>query len=182
MGRQGEGRLVSFKPLQRALLTLALGLLPTLVLTGLPAVAVAGLRNAPPTARISRVESRIVGCTNHERVARGLPSLRRSRVLRHAAKYHARNMLRYDFFNHSDPFGQSPADRVARFGRRGVFRWVGENIAVGYWSAADVCRAWMGSQEHRANILSRHYTMIGVGYARAANGRTYFVQDFGSYR
>jgi uncharacterized protein YkwD len=91
-------------------------------------------------------------------------------------------MLRYDFFNHSDPFGQSPADRVARFGRRGVFRWVGENIAVGYWSAADVCRAWMGSQEHRANILSRHYTMIGVGYARAANGRTYFVQDFGSYR
>ena len=25
------------------------------------------------------------------------------------------------------------------------------------------------------------YTMIGVGYARAANGRTYFVQDFGSH-
>jgi uncharacterized protein YkwD len=39
----------------------------------------------------------------------------------------------------------------------------------------------MGSAEHRANILSRHYTMIGVGYARAANGRTYFVQDFGSH-
>jgi uncharacterized protein YkwD len=102
-------------------------------------------------------------------------------VLRHAAKYHARNMLRYDFFNHNDPFGQSPADRVHRFARRGSFRWVGENIAVGNWSAAGVCRAWMGSAEHRANILSRHYTMIGVGYARAANGRTYFVQDFGSH-
>jgi uncharacterized protein YkwD len=101
-------------------------------------------------------------------------------VLRRAARYHAHNMLRFHFFRHDDVFGQSPMDRVAKFGRRGVFRWVGENIAVGYWSAGDVCRAWMGSADHRANILSRHYTMIGVGYARAGDGRTYYVQDFGS--
>jgi uncharacterized protein YkwD len=175
----GEGRLAFWTPLQRALLVFVL--MPALVQTGAPAVAAAGPRNALPTARISRVESSVVRCTNHARVARGLSSLRRSSVLRHAAKYHARNMLRYDFFNHNDPFGQSPAERVARFNRRDGFRWVGENIAVGNWSAADVCRAWMGSPEHRANILSRHYTMIGVGYARAANGRTYFVQDFGSH-
>jgi uncharacterized protein YkwD len=175
----GEGRLAFTTPVQRALLVFVL--LPALVQTGAPAVAAAGPRNSPPTATISRVESSIVRCTNHARVARGLRSLRRSSALRHAAKYHARNMLRYDFFNHNDPFGQSPADRVARFNRRGGFRWVGENIAVGNWSASGVCRAWMGSSEHRANILSRHYTMIGVGYARAANGRTYFVQDFGSH-
>ena len=159
----------------------ALVLLLALIAVAVPAAATVA-RAGAPTARISRVEDQIVGCTNRARLSRGLPALRRSSVLRHAARYHAHNMLRYDFFRHDDVFGQSPADRVARFGRRGVFEWVGENIAVGYWSASDVCRAWMGSQEHRANILSPHYTMIGVGYARAGDGRTYFVQDFGSHR
>jgi uncharacterized protein YkwD len=133
-----------------------------------------------PTAHSARVEDQIVGCTNRARTARGLRALRRSSVLRHAARYHAHNMLRYHFFRHDDVFGQSPADRVAKFAKRGAFRWIGENIAVGYWSAGDVCRAWMASSDHRANILSRHYTMIGVGYARAQDGQTYFVQDFGS--
>lgn len=164
---------------RRALVALAL--LIALIAVAVPAAATAG-RAGGPTARISRVEDQIVGCTNRARMSRGLPALRRSSVLGHAARYHAHNMLRYDFFRHDDVFGQSPADRVARFGRRGAFRWVGENIAVGYWSASDVCRAWMGSHEHRSNILSRHFTMIGVGYARAGDGRTYFVQEFGSYR
>ncbi len=156
----------------------------TLVLLVLLAVATAPVAEAsgPPTARISRVERTIVKCTNRERVARGLPALRRDPVLRHAASYHARNMLRYRFFRHDDVFGQTPADRVARFGHRGAFSWVGENIAVGYWSPADACRAWMGSAEHRSNILSRHFSRIGVGYARGAGGRTYYVEDFGSRR
>jgi uncharacterized protein YkwD len=157
-------------------------LLLAVVAAVVPTAATARDGDAPWTARISRVEDKIVGCTNRARISRGLQALRRSSVLRHAAKYHAHNMLRYDFFRHDDVFGQSPADRVNRFGRGGVFRWVGENIAVGYWSAADVCRAWMNSQEHRANILSHHFTMTGVGYARAGDGRTYFVQDFGSHR
>jgi uncharacterized protein YkwD len=170
-----KGRLPLLTSIRGALLA------PVLMLVlGLVAVPAAG--NAPLTARISRVEDKIVSCTNSARLAHGLPALRRSSVLRHAAKYHARNMLRYDFFRHNDVFGQSPADRVARYARRGAFRWVGENIAVGYWSAGDVCRAWMASSEHRSNILSRHYTMIGVGYAKAGDGRTYFVQDFGSRR
>ena len=173
-----EGRLALPTSCGRA--RLAPVVLFALVAAALPAAA-AG-RGSPPTARIARVEDQIVGCTNSARTARGLPALRRSSVLMHAARYHAHNMLRYNFFRHDDVFGQSPADRVARFGRRGMFRWVGENIAVGYWSAGDVCHAWMASQEHRANILGRHYRLIGVGYARAGDGRTYFVQDFGSHQ
>jgi uncharacterized protein YkwD len=157
-------------------------LAPVIALALVPPAPAAGTAGGSPTARISRVEDKVVRCTNRERVARGIPALRRSSVLRHAAKYHARNMLRYDFFRHTDPFGQSPADRVARFTRGGAFRWVGENIAVGYWSPSGLCRAWMGSPSHRANILNRHFTMIGVGYAKAPNGRTYYVQDFGSHR
>jgi uncharacterized protein YkwD len=161
---------------------LAAALLLALVLTATPAVAAPGFANASPTATISRVERTIVHCTNRERVIRGLPALRRNPVLRHAAKYHARNMLRYGFFRHDDVFGQSPVDRVARFGHRGAFRWIGENIAVGNWSPTDTCRAWMASAEHRSNILNAHFTMIGVGFARSAGGRTYYVEDFGSRR
>ena len=143
------------------------------------ASAFAGL---PPTANASGVESTIVHCTNRARAADGLPRLHRNRILRTAAKYHARNMLRYSFFAHRDVFGNSPLDRISRFGGRHAFRWVGENIAVGYWSPRDACRAWMGSPEHRANILDRRFTMIGVGFARGAGGRTYYVEDFGARR
>ena len=175
-----EGSLALLTSLWRALLAPVLVL--ALVLATAAAAAAAGSGGDSPTAQISRVEDKIVRCTNRERLARGLPGLRGSSVLRHAARYHAHNMLRYDFFRHRDVFGQSPADRVARFSRRGAFRWVGENIAVGYWSATEVCRAWMGSPSHRSNILNGHFTMIGVGYAKAPNGRTYYVQDFGSQR
>jgi uncharacterized protein YkwD len=172
--------LVPSKSLKRALLAPAL--LLTLLLTAAPPVAASGFSKSAPTATIARVERTIVHCTNRERVVRGLPALRRNPVLRHAAKYHAQNMLRYGFFRHNDVFGQSPVDRVERFGHRGTFRWIGENIAVGNWSATDTCRAWMASAEHRSNILNAHFTMIGVGFARGAGGRTYYVEDFGSRR
>src|SRR5919201_5051060 len=137
-----EGRLALLTSLRRASLASVLLLALVAVAAG---AATAAHGDAPWKARISRVEDKIVGCTNRARISRGFPALRRSSVLRHAARYHARNMLHYDFFRHDDVFGQTPADRVARFGRRGSFRWVGENIAVGYWSAADVCRAWLRS-------------------------------------
>jgi uncharacterized protein YkwD len=164
------------KSLRRVLLA------PLLALALVPAAPAGSAATGSPIARISRLEDKIVRCTNRERAVRGIPKLRRSPALRHAASYHARNMLRYDFFRHRDVFGQSPAERVARFTRGGRFRWVGENIAVGRWSPAGVCRAWMGSPAHRANILNGRFTMIGVGSAKAPNGRTYYVQDFGSHR
>jgi uncharacterized protein YkwD len=164
------------KSLRRALIA------PVLALALAPAAPAGAAAPSGPAARISRLDDAIVHCTNRERAVRGIPKLRRSPALRHAARYHARNMLRYDFFRHVDQFGQSPAQRVARFTRGGHFRWVGENIAVGRWSPAGLCQAWMGSPAHRANILNSRFTMIGVGYAKAPNGRTYYVQDFGSQR
>jgi uncharacterized protein YkwD len=180
MRGSGEGRIGLWSSTKRAYYAVLLPL--TLVVVAVGAANAPGFAGPPPTARISRVESTIVRCTNRARAAHGLRALHRNRVLRHAARYHAHNMLRYRFFAHRDVFGQSPLDRIVRFGRRGAFRWVGENLAVGYWSAGDACRAWMASPEHRANILDRRFTMIGVGFARGPGGRTYYVEDFGSPR
>jgi uncharacterized protein YkwD len=88
-------------------------------------------------------------------------------------------MLHYGFFSHLDVFGQGPLERVDRFGSARAFRLVGENIAIGYRSGRAACRAWMASPEHRANVLGRSFTAIGVGYAHGAAG-AFFVEDFGA--
>ena len=42
----------------------------------------------------------------------------------------------------------------------------GENIAMGQPTAASVMNAWMNSPGHKANILSKNFTEIGVGIAK----------------
>jgi uncharacterized protein YkwD len=37
----------------------------------------------------------------------------------------------------------------------------------------------MYSAEHRANILSGNYNIVGIGYFRSGDGRLWVVQDFG---
>jgi uncharacterized protein YkwD len=145
-----------------------------------PAGHAAGGRNAK-AAEASAIERAVVGCTNRDRARYGLPGLHLNRVLRHAAEYHARNMLRYSFFSHRDPFGHGPPARVEMFGNVHAYRWLGENLATGFTSAGAACAGWMASAHHRSNVLNPHFTMIGVGFARRG-GATYFVEDFGAYR
>jgi uncharacterized protein YkwD len=58
---------------------------------------------------------------------------------------------------------------------------IGENIAGGQHSANAVCKAWMGSGEHRANMLGR-YNRIGAGYWPGGYYRRYFAVDFARAR
>ena len=57
--------------------------------------------------------------------------------------------------------------------------WWGENVAAGFNSPGDVMNAWMGSPDHKANILNPHYTDIGVGCAYSTSHTAYWTQDFG---
>jgi len=117
-------------------------------------------------------------CANRERAKRGIPALRADRSLGRAARGHARAMLEKGFFDHIDPEGRGPAERVARVSSR---HWsaIGENIAAGYASASRTCVRW--SSKHLANMLGRNYTHIGAGYARGPQGYgRYYVQVFGT--
>jgi uncharacterized protein YkwD len=87
-------------------------------------------------------------------------------------------MLEKGFFDHVDPEGRGPSDRVARVSAR---HWisVGENIAAGFATANDTCLRW--NRAHLANMLKRSYTHIGAGYATGARGyHRYYVQVFGT--
>jgi uncharacterized protein YkwD len=57
--------------------------------------------------------------------------------------------------------------------------WWGENVAAGFNSPQAVMAGWMGSPDHRANILNPHYTDIGVGCSYSKSNVAYWTQDFG---
>jgi uncharacterized protein YkwD len=87
-------------------------------------------------------------------------------------------MLERGFFDHTDPDGRGPGDRVHRVSRR---HWtaIGENIAAGFEDAARTCARW--NRAHLANMLTRSYTHIGAGYAMGPRGYgRYYVQVFGT--
>lgn len=136
---------------------------------------------ADPTAGAAAhpgVERAIRGCANRNRHAAGLEPLQPSRVLSKAARLHARNMALEGFFDHTDPKGRGPTERVEIFDRKGKFFFVGENIAASYESARSACEGWMHSAGHRANILREGFTNIGAGFSRGGPYDRYYVQVF----
>ena len=56
------------------------------------------------------------------------------------------------------------------------WRWVGENVGYGPTVLA-VHRAFMASPPHRANVLDRDYTQVGVGVVRRGS-RVWVVEVF----
>lgn len=58
------------------------------------------------------------------------------------------------------------------------YRYIGENLALGYKSPAEVVAAWMKSEGHRANLLSEKYSDIGIGITKGENGRYHWAQIF----
>ncbi|GAA0395232.1 hypothetical protein GCM10010357_15280 [Streptomyces luteireticuli] len=58
------------------------------------------------------------------------------------------------------------------------YRGIGENLACGRGSPAEVVGGWMNSPGHRANILNSGFTDIGIGLAGGGRAGTYWMQLF----
>jgi uncharacterized protein YkwD len=96
----------------------------------------------------------------------GMPAvgpLEMDEVLRGVARSYSAQMAENGFFDHVDPWGRDPSDRIASAGFTGSQPW-GENIAMGYPTAEDVVVGWMNSPGHCMNILEGAYGVIGIGY------------------
>jgi uncharacterized protein YkwD/stress response protein SCP2 len=126
---------------------------------------------------LARTTAHVVDLTNRERAGAGLPALAVDARLTAAAQAHSADMVARDFYSHTDPDGGRPWDRAAAAGA--ARRTVGENIACGQRSPADVVEGWMNSPGHRANILKADFTHIGVGLAGGGRAGTYWTQLFG---
>ncbi|MFC8083215.1 CAP domain-containing protein [Streptomyces sp. NPDC057340] len=126
---------------------------------------------------LARTTAEVVDLTNRERAGAGLPALAVDARLTTAAQAHSADMVARDFYSHTDPDGGRPWDRAAAAGAAG--RTVGENIACGQRSPAEVVEGWMNSPGHRANILKADFTRIGIGLAGGGRAGTYWTQLFG---
>jgi uncharacterized protein YkwD len=129
------------------------------------AVLVTGAAAAPP-AGANTVEDTFTTKMNNARAAQGIPRLTTRRHLVRVARDWAARMASQSKLYHN-PALTSDVNN---------WRWVGENVGYGP-DALTVHVAFMNSPGHRANILDRDFTEVGVG-AVVRNGRVWVAEVF----
>jgi hypothetical protein len=113
-----------------------------------------------------RIEQQILMLSNNERVSRGARAVHRHCGLHVVAAFHSADMVRRNFFDHINPDGLAPQDRL-RMLRPQLLGCTGENLALisrrdEDMIACDVVRGWMESPGHRENLLQPAHTHMGV--------------------
>jgi uncharacterized protein YkwD len=118
------------------------------------------------------IERQILELVNIERANKRIGPLQPDGTLQTTAREHSDDMFVRSFFDHNDPDGFSPADRIAQAHRQLIGLtseniWMGTNIDLSDKKrvAAAIMNSWMHSTEHRENILRKEYTNLGVGVA-----------------
>ncbi|MEU8579020.1 sigma-70 family RNA polymerase sigma factor [Streptomyces asoensis] len=121
--------------------------------------------------------SQVIALVNEERAKAGCGPLTEDPQLRRSAQGHSDDMAARDFFDHVNPDGADPGQRITAAG----YRWstYGENIAKGQQTAASVMTSWMNSEGHRANILNCSFKNIGIGIHDGSGG-PWWTQNFGA--
>ena len=112
-----------------------------------------------PAPDLHPIEARVVERTNQQRARHGLPPLSVDPRLLSSARNHAAWMTNSRSLTHTT-------------------KAVGENIAMGQSSSAEVINSWMNSSGHRANILNPSYTRIGVAAYATPDGTIFWCQQF----
>lgn len=120
----------------------------------------------------------ILGQVNAERVKHGLAALTLCPPLSNSARAHSADQARRNSLSHQGSDGSHGGSRISRAG----YRWShwGENVASGFTRSDQLVTAWMQSNAHRDNILSRSFVHIGFGRVAASDGRLYWTANFGA--
>ena len=144
-----------------------------------------------PASSLSGLEQGVLVDINAFRSAHHLVPLRLSSALTQAARQHSQQMASDGYFAHESADGSAFWKRIQRFYTSSPFRYwsVGENLL---WSSPDVdpqgaLKLWLGSPEHRANLMNARWREIGVSaiHVAAAPGTyngldvTIVTTDFG---
>jgi uncharacterized protein YkwD len=113
--------------------------------------------------------------TNQERAKVGVGPVTWHWPAAEVAYQHCGDMDVRDFFDHVNPDGLDPAERLTA----GGVAWleVGENISRGRLYPEDAVDAWMDSPPHRATLLDPKFTHLGVG-VRIRDGGPWWTQLF----
>lgn len=158
--------------------------------------------NRPQEWFSEKIADIILDFSNDERALRNLPPLTRDTALDVIALEHSRDMAKRDFFDHTNPDGEDPADRADRHNFNqsrtlpggSSFYGIGENIVKipveknvygfgeiknddPYEIAQVAIESFMDSPPHKEALLLRAHEKIGIGVA--FDGKYYFAtQNF----
>jgi uncharacterized YkwD family protein len=124
-------------------------------------------KTAPATGDVSKFVQQVIDLTNAQRSKNGLPALKADSQLNGVAQKKSVDMQQNNYFSHTSPTYGSPFDMMRDFGV--TYKSAGENIAKGQRTPQEVVTAWMNSEGHRKNILSKNFTHIGVGFEKTGN-------------
>jgi uncharacterized protein YkwD len=114
-------------------------------------------------------ETSLLGWINRVRVNHGLPRVRITSCADYTAEKWVRKLLRYNLFQHQS---------MSTFAYGCGYSYVGEIIAMAPATPYVMVRMWMASPGHRAIILDRRFSLVGIGANRDAQGTWRGVADF----
>ncbi len=172
---------------------LSLGLFLLVIAFTLPGFSLANSISASSTGEVLETKtiatSTIIYLTNKDRELFGMALLIPNSTLEKAAQMKAEDMAKKGYFSHNSPECSTPEKINCKtpwyyFDKAGYdFNYAGENLAVDFTEAGQIENAWMNSPTHKANIVSKNYSEVGIGIAYGTyKGRptTFVVQLFGT--
>ena len=140
-------------------------------------ITAAGAPSPEPAAEAWQVD--MLARLNALRASLGAAAVRLCAPLNAAATKHSADMASRGYFDHTGLDGRDPSDRATA---EGYGSGVGENIAAGYDSVADVMAGWIDSPGHYANLINADYRVVGFGRVSVPDSPygVYWTQNFGS--
>jgi uncharacterized protein YkwD len=138
-----------------------------------------------PSKKKAKLVTKALLCVmNEQRKLAKLKPLKLSKKLGKAAVAHTKAMISGKFFAHQGPKEKALAARLKKAKYRGA---AGENIGAGagaFASPVQMVNGWMHSSLHKANLLSRQWKTVGIGFVAgfplsATQPSATFTTDFG---
>lgn len=150
-----------------------------------------------PQIHVVELEQRIAALINLQRQENGVIALAIDPGLSRVARDHSQDMVNRGFFDHVNPDGEAPRDRLRLAGYT-CTKMSGENIYQNNlysrvtirgnqktydWNSPEhiaetTVSGWMNSPGHRQNILQKSYSRTGLGATIAPNGQILITQIF----
>ena len=147
----------------------------------------------PPPAELMQLRTQLTAQLNAHRRDAGLTPLGVDPIAQRAAEFQAVDMMNVGKMNHIDTAGRSPIARYEAFG--GKADYYGENLGFRSPGVVDPLLLWEVLSKldakmmaevppddgHRQNILSSHYSAVGIGIAVGPDG-VFMCEDFSSIK
>ncbi|HEX9989800.1 MAG TPA: CAP domain-containing protein [Chloroflexia bacterium] len=135
---------------------------------------------SPAEVNLSGMERYMLDAINGQRAAAGLAPVQIAGAVTDLSRSRSTDMARRNYFSHMTPEG---AQFLQMLDDRGVpYKFAGEILARNNYPDAEAAKvaldSYLNSAPHKAIMLDGRYNMVGVGYAKSADGMHYWTVIF----